>query len=300
MKKNKIRTFSLLLVFSLMLCSLATAYADENTSFVEDVTNILIVGQDNDNLGGIEKNGNADGEIILSVNNKTGKIFLTSIARDTVLSTDTVGGGTKATLIYHYDGIEALENAIELSLGIHIDHHLIFNYLSVIDIIDSLGGVDLELYDTEISTTNGKIQQMNQYLLELPANDGLIEQKAGMMHLTGKQAAGFMRIRISDQSGNDFGRTERNRNVLLALKDAFFNKTPEELKSTLLIALPNVKTDFTIKELLALTESTTGFADYIFVSQCIPIEGSYYGSEGYTHIDFDVNSAFLQSTVYGE
>ena len=96
--------------------------------------------------------------------------------------------------------------------------HLIFNYLSVIDIIDSLGGVDLELYDAEISTTNAKIQEMNQALLGLPANDGIIEQKAGMMHLTGKQAAGFMRIRISDQSNNDFGCTERNRNVLLALK----------------------------------------------------------------------------------
>ena len=300
MKRILIKTFCLFLMLSFLLCSMAAAYADEDTAIGGDVTNILIVGQDNDNLGGIEKNGNADGEIILSVNNKTGKIFLTSIARDTVLSTDTVGGGTKATLIYHYDGIEALENAIELSLGIHIDHHLIFNYLSVIDIVDSLGGVDLELYDAEISMTNGKIQQMNQALLDLPANDGLIEQKAGMIHLTGKQTAGFMRVRISDQSDNDFGRTERNRNVLLALKDAFFNKTPEELKSTLVIALPNVKTDYTIKELLALTESTAGFADYTFVSQCIPIEGSYYGSEGYTHMDFDVNSAFLQSTIYGE
>ena len=106
------RAFSLYLVFSLMICSLAIAYADEDA----DVTNILIVGQDNDNIGGIEKNGNADAEIILSLNNKTGKVFLTSIARDTVLSTDTVGGGTKATLIYHYDGIEALENAIELRI----------------------------------------------------------------------------------------------------------------------------------------------------------------------------------------
>lgn len=301
MKKIIVRISILLLTASLLLCCLSAACAEgDNSYFTQDVTNILIVGQDNDNIGGLDKAGNADGQIILSINKKTGQIILSSIARDTFLMSTNDKTGTKATLIYHDFGIETLIDAIEVSLDIPIDNYVIFNYLSVMDLVDALGGVDADMYAAEIYTANGKIRQTNRDLLLLPEDDGLIyPEEDGLFHLTGKQATGYMRVRLSDHTRDDFGRTERERGVIIGLKDAMFSAAPEKLSELLVELLPNIRTDFSLEEMLEIISTLNSVSDYQIVSQRVPIDGSYSGSEGFTHMEFDVNRAFLKQTIYG-
>lgn len=264
----------------------------------DNVMNILVLGEDKDSTESMNEkgNGNADGQIIVSINNDTKKIVLSSLARDSFLHVDGEQG-TKATLIYHYLGKEALCEAIESNLGIHIDNTVIFNYYSIIDVVDALGGVDLELNETEIYFTNEKIKQMNTYLLDMSSDDGLLENSPGMMHLNGKQAACYMRIRISDDTNNDFGRTNRARKVILALKDEAMKAKKKDLIAVAKKVIPNVDFDFSLKELLELVGDVLNFKDYEMVSQCIPVEGTYTTSEGYVYMNYEENKKVLNESI---
>ena len=295
-----------MLAFMLVLCVLpvnGSCYAglfNSNKPADDQVMNILVIGEDKYSADSmeVEENGNADGEIILSINKNTKKIILTSLARDSVLEMDGQQT-TKATLIYHYYGKEALCSAIEESLGIHIDNTVIFNYLSVIDIVDAFGGVEMELSANEVYFTNSKITQMNTLLLDEYADADLLEKPSGMFHLNGKQAAAYMRIRISDETNNDFGRTDRARKVVLALKDKAMETGKIKLIGIAKKVIANVEYDFSLKELFALVGEALDYKDYEMISQCVPAEGTYHTGEGYVYMDLEANRKMLQDTIYG-
>ena len=111
---------------------------------LKDITNVLLLGVDNDNVGGLDKLGNADGIMLISINNHTKQVTLTSFMRDTKIRQPNEYE-KKMTQIYHAGGAELLIEAIEQNFGIHIDNYLLVNYLDVIDIVDALGGFDIEL-----------------------------------------------------------------------------------------------------------------------------------------------------------
>lgn len=298
------KTGKLIIAFGLVLCILSSSvlcYADlfhKSRADKDGVTNILVLGEDKDNTESmnVDANGNADGEIIVSINEQSKKIVLTSLARDSFLYVDGELG-TKATLIYHYSGKEALCDAIESNLGIHIDNTVIFNYYSIMDIVDHFGGIDMEVSEEELYFINEKIEQMNILLLDLPADDGVL-MEPGMVHMNGKQAACYMRIRISGVTMDDFGRTERTRNVIFALKDKVMVAKKTELISLAKIVMPNMEFDFSVKEFLSLAGDVLNFKEYELISQCIPQEGTYTTSDGYVYMNYEKNREFLQQTIY--
>ena len=267
---------------------------------IADVTNILLIGVDNDNLSGLDDRGNADGLMILSINKKTKQVVLSSLMRDILASVPGEGYKTKLTLAYHYAGTQALIDTIETNFGVPIDNYIMVNYLSVIDIVDAVGGLELELTQDELYWMQPKIQNLNT-LLGQDENANLIDpSQEGTLLLNGIQTAAFMRIRYAGDG--DFDRTERARTVLMALADKARDLKMTEMLSLADRMLPQITTDLSQTRILSLLMSLPKYLGYDMVSNRIPAGDSWYydnNSNGsFVVIDYSVNREFLYRSIY--
>ena len=267
---------------------------------IADVTNILLIGVDNDNLEGLDAQGNADGLMILSINKNTKQVVLSSLMRDILASVPGEGYKTKLTLAYHYAGTQALIDTIESNFGVPIDNYIMVNYLSVIDIVDAVGGLELELTRDELYWMQPKIQNLNT-LLGQDENANLIDpSEEGTLTLNGIQTAAFMRIRYA--GNGDFDRTERARTVLMALADKARDLKLTELISLADRMLPQITTDLSQTRMLSLLMSLPKYLGYDMVSNRIPAGDSWHfenNSNGsFVVIDYPVNREFLYRSIY--
>jgi len=264
----------------------------------KNVTNILLIGVDNDYTPGMDRLGNADGLIIVSINEDTKQVVLTSIMRDVYVCIPDEYN-TKITLTYHFGGTETLIKAIETNFGIPIDNYVLVNYIDVVQIVDAVGGLELELSEEEIYYMEEKIRNVN-YLMGYPEDDNMLStEQAGLLKLNGVQTAAYMRIRMA--GNNDFERTERARRVLLGLKDEALSMSLPQLKKLADTVLPCITTDLTQNELLSLMMKAISYMQYEMVSSRIPIDDSFYFTNicGSTIvIDFETNKEYLYKSVY--
>ena len=275
--------------------------AGENWDYdVSDVTNILLIGVDNDNLEGLEDRGNADGLMILSVNKSTKQVVLSSLMRDVKVSVPGVGYKTKLTLVYHYEGLGTLIDTIEQNFGIPIDNYVMVNYLSVVDVVDAMGGIELEVNSDELYWMKPKIINLNE-LLGQDADANLIDpSQAGTLTLNGIQAAAFLRIRYAGDG--DFDRTGRARTVLMALADKAKELNVVEIFSLADRVLPQITTDLSQSGALSLLLNMPKYLGYDMVSNRIPIDDSWYfensNNGSFVIIDLPVNREFLYRSIY--
>lgn len=263
-----------------------------------DVTNILLIGVDNDYAPGMDDRGNADGLIIVSINKTTKQVVLSSLMRDIYVSVPDKYN-TKITLAYHYEGTQTLIDTIEANFGIPIDNYVLVNYLNVIDIVDAVGGLTMDVDSDELYWMESKISNLNQ-LLGLPGDANLIDpSQAGTLLLNGVQTAAYMRIRYAGDG--DFDRTERAREVLLGLKDKAADMSVTELLSFANMVLPMITTDISQVRALSLIMSAPTYLGYEMVSNRIPIDDSWYFADingSVVVVDFSVNREFLYRSIY--
>ena len=264
-----------------------------------DVTNILLIGVDNDYLPGMNDLGNADGLVLVSINKTSQKVVMTSFMRDIYVAMPGAFN-TKITMSYHYGGVPVLLDTVEANFGINVDNYILVNYLNVIDIVDAVGGVTLDVSASELYFMQEKIHNLN-YLAGNDWDANIIPtQNEGTLLLNGVQTAAYMRIR---QAGNgDFDRTNRARDVLLAIKDKVVDMTLLELNKLADVVLPCITTDLTQGEILSLLMNAPSYLKYAVDSNRIPIDGAYdlkniYGSV--VVIDYEVNRRFLYESIYG-
>lgn len=275
--------------------------AGENWDYdVSDVTNILLIGVDNDNLEGLEDRGNADGLMILSVNKGTKQVVLSSLMRDVKVSVPGAGYKTKLTLVYHYEGLGTLIDTIEQNFGIPIDNYVMVNYLSVVDVVDAMGGIELEVNSDELYWMKPKIINLNE-LLGQDADANLIDpSQAGTLTLNGIQTAAFLRIRYAGDG--DFDRTGRARTVLMALADKAKELNVVEIFSLADRVLPQITTDLSQSGALSLLLNMPKYLGYDMVSNRIPIDDSWYfensNNGSFVIIDLPVNREFLYRSIY--
>ena len=266
---------------------------------LDDITNILLIGVDNDNLGGMDSLGNADGIMLVSVNKNTQQLTLTSIMRDTKIRQPNEYE-KKITSIYHAGGAKLLIEAIELNFGVHINNYILVNYLNVIDIADALGGFDIELSADEIKAMSPKIKSLER-LKGIPAGTNAISvDQAGMLHLNGLQTSAYMRIR-PESTNYDSGRTERARKVVAMMLEKVRKLSVGKKKQFAEKFIPNVETDMSDADLLAFSNSASVFMDYKLYSAKIPLDGAYKNSnDGNAFIipDFEVNNKYLYESIY--
>lgn len=272
---------------------------ESGTVFSSAPKNILLIGVDNDYAAGMDQLGNADGIMLLTINDKSDSVVLTSFMRDIKVSVPG-HGKMKLTSSYHTGGTPLLIATMEENFGIDIDAYVLVNYLNVIDIVDAAGGVTLEVNRDELYYMQTKIENLNK-LLGIPAGSNIIPvDRAGMLKLNGVQTAAFMRVRMA--GNNDLERTERARRVIMGLKDNVLSMSLGEMNDFAERVLPCITTDMGHTELLSLVLKAPACLRYEILSERIPVDGSFsYSDDGnaYVLIDFAANIQHLQ-VISGE
>ncbi|MCH5281282.1 MAG: LCP family protein [Lachnospiraceae bacterium] len=260
----------------------------------ERVFNILLIGYDErEGVGGKR----SDSMILLSINRDSKELIATSIMRD--IYVEIPGhGSNRINAAYAYGGEELLVKTIEQNFRIKINRYVSVDFFVFIDIVDKLGGVEIEVKDEEVETMNGYINDLNFLLVNFKDTDCLSE--GGMYLLNGKQALAYSRIRYVGDA--DFERTKRQRRVL----EQIFYKIKEcnltEMNELLEVLLPEVTTDLTEGEVISLMLNMNTYKKYALVEHRIPYDGTYSFRriEGMAvlGIDLEENIRMMKRDIY--
>ena len=116
----------------------------------KDIVNIMLVGQD---ARPGEPAQRSDSMILATFNRKTGQIYLTSFLRDQYVQIPGFGN-TKLCHAYSYGGMTLMNQTIQNHYGIEVDGNVTFNFEGFKEIIDMLGGVEINLTWDEASALN--------------------------------------------------------------------------------------------------------------------------------------------------
>lgn len=256
---------------------------------VKGVANVLLVGQDT-RSGERER---SDSMIIISVNKNTDQITMVSLMRD--LYVDIPGYGMcKLNAAYQFGGFELLDQTIAENLGVFIDYNVEVDFSGFKDIVNTLGGIDVELNAEEAEYLNGGGVRWT--------NGRVHDVQEGWNHLDGEAALDYARMR---HVGNaDFDRTNRQRVVLNTifdeLKDANWFKLLEVYDSV----AANITTDMNNTQILNIAFSAYSMKKQELNSYRIPADNMYTDSyiDGWGEVlevnDWDATRELLWDYLY--
>lgn len=246
------------------------------------VINILLMGMDNKDED-LNKNGRSDVMVLISINTETKQIVMTSLLRDAYAYV--TNGGAEAFEKMHQSilrgGPALLIQTIERHYKIQIDNYIAVNMNSFPDIIDTLGGIEIDV---------------------TPAEAEFLGIYSGRQTLDGATALRYARIRKID---SDVARTGRHQTVLLAMLNKAKGRGLTEMIELIDALLPSVRTGMTKGYIVSLgTQAlTSGWLDYEIVTQTFPlaehrnpqtIDELFYWIVDYPHAARD-----LQMSIYG-
>ena len=245
------------------------------------IYNILLIGQDARPGEGRQR---SDSMILCTINTEKKTLMMTSFLRDTYVDIpdfrDRTFEDNRLNACYAFGGVELLNNAMELNFGIEIDQNIEVDFTGFERIVNTLGGVYIYLTQAEANIVGG----------------GAI---AGMNLLNGAQALTYSRIRSLD---SDFGRTNRQRTVLLSMYDSIRRLSPEQISSLVNVLLTMVTTDMTNTDIVKyVVEFVPLLPDLQITTQHIPAVGTYTGAmvRGMSVLipDLEANREILRETL---
>jgi len=260
------------------------------------VHNILLLGEEN--IESKEGRGRSDLIIIATINEEDKSIKLTSVMRD-ILVAIPGHSDNRLNAAYAMGGVSLVYQTLGNNLGIDIDNYAKVNFESFEQIIDAIGGVDIELTKEEASYLN-----RTNYI----SKEEYRTVKEGKNHLNGNQALGYCRIRKVGTAGNeysDFGRTSRHRVLLESIINSIKGMSLKQLKKFCDKCLPYVTTDIDEETLEKYINAVFDIGlDKKIKNYRIPIDGTYSDANLrgmlVTKVDLRKNALELQEFIYGE
>lgn len=240
----------------------------------------LLVGRD---WHGEGENGRSDTMILCSVDTGANTVTMISFLRDIYL--DIPGhGSNRLNSAYSWGGAELLKQTLKENFDVDVDVTLEIDFEGFKGLIDTLGGVDVELTEQEANYLN------NHYGWELTG---------GMTHMDGEIALGYSRIRYLD---SDFVRTERQRNVLTALMEKYRNASFNTVMSVTDAFLDESTSDHSDEELLSYSlELYTTLSEAELTTHRIPADGTYtyetIRGMSVIGVDFEENRELLKDLL---
>lgn len=253
----------------------------------QKIVNVLLVGADKNKDG---TNGRSDTMMLMSIDTQQKKIRLVSFLRDTFVNIPTVGW-ERLNAAFAYGGGALTMQTIENYFRVNIDRYVQVDFDSFQEIIDKMGGIDVEISDYEAEFINSK---------------GAFEAYEGVNHLDGADALFFARMRKLD---SDFGRTGRQRQVVLAMIDTFKQQNIVDMTALVYEYLPLVTHNLSEGELLQLAGIGAGISGYETETMQVPADGTYWdeyatinGVDGnmVLGVDFEANASLLREFLYGD
>ena len=262
---------------------------------VSGVKNILLIGTD---ARSSDEDGRSDSMIVLSINTKKNRIVMTSILRDSYVEIPG-HGSNRINSAYSYGQEDLLIQTIEQNFKIPIDSYVKVDFFSFIDIVDAVGGVEIDVSEEEKEWVNAYLNETNE-LLGKEFGDGYLTS-AGVQTLSGKQALSYARIRYI---GTDFQRTERQREIITAVVDKVKSAGPSAITKIMDSVMPNVKTNMKHSELTLLVMKALTYVGFDMEQIHIPVDGTWKNATisgmSVLQLDMEANIAAFKEAVYGE
>lgn len=226
---------------------------DDNTiALMKGYEDVALFGVDN-YFNGHADSGNSDVIMIASINNDTKEVKLVSVYRDTFLDTDiqTVNSPNfhKANRAFAIGGATQSIRMLNASLDLDIEHFITVDFKVVTDVVNMLGGVEVEVDSAELKYINHHIDTTARATGDTP----VYVQTTGLQTLNGTQATAYARIRST--AGSDFARAERQREVI--------NEIVKKAKKTDLVTInkiinqvfPEISTNYTNADIIRLASA---------------------------------------------
>ena len=197
---------------------------------------LLGVDKDEDRWGSDTSNFRADTIILARVDPKNKKITLISIPRDTMVDMG-ADGKQKINAAYSLGGAANMVKVVSKFANVNISHYAEVDFESFTKIVDSIGGVDVNLPQP--------VKDVQYAGIDLPA---------GEQTLNGEQALGLSRSRhaYDDYGGGDFYRAANQRMILMAIAKKVLKLDPAAMASAVSQIADSVTTDMSVTDIVGL------------------------------------------------
>ena len=236
---------------------------DSESSKLTGYTTYALFGIDHRDKNPALGTENSDTMIIASVNNDTKDVKLVSVYRDTLLN---LGDDTysKANAAYAYGGPEQAITMLNTNLDLNITEYATVNFNALAEIVDCLGGLDMDMSYAEIVHMNNYCQETSEETgksytpIELPERPEDIEKIDYRYHLNGVQVTSYCRIRYT--ASLDMGRTERQRKVIQMIVQKAKTAGLSTIFDIMDKVFPMVTTSLSKTEILQLLPTMIGYS----------------------------------------
>lgn len=205
---------------------------------------VLLLGSDNDSKFTAD-HVLTQSMLLIRVDPAAKKVTMLSIPRDLWVPFST-GGIGKIDGAYSYGGAGAAIATVENNFGVHIDNYIWIGLAGLIHVIDAIGGIDVvtsnpvldDFYPNDISTSD-------------PFGYLRLAVLAGPQHLDGTNALQYVRSRHNDIQ-SDFGRSQRQQQVLLAIRAKATQISAEDIPVLSALLTGQIKTDMGLSRIVSL------------------------------------------------
>lgn len=216
---------------------------EQLASLGEGYLNVALFGVDS-REGDLEKNTRTDCIIVASLNKETKEIKMASVYRDTLLD---LSEGTlqKCNAAYSFGGPKQAINMLNMNLDLDIQNYVTVDFGVVAEVVDLLGGLDIEIKEEEVEPLNKFVYETGQ----VAGKEAHFVGGSGVQHLDGVQATTYARIRST--AGGDFTRTERQRLVIEKIVEKLMKSDLSTINKIIDKVFPTISTNFTMTEILS-------------------------------------------------
>lgn len=244
------------------------------------VINILLLGSDSKDMSN-QYAGNSDAIMIISVNPKYKSIKLISIPRDTAATIEGVENRYKINYAFALGKEQLALKTINQNFDLNLKEYVTINISSMYDIINELGGVELDI-------TKDEMYWINEYVdmfYEFSGKPTKKVTKYGKVILTGEQAATHVKERkagssAKSESHGDYGRTVRQREVLTAMLNKIMSQDISEISRIIDLILEQVTTNVNVtKYMTILPEFIANKDTYLNNITSVMLPGLDYSDE---------------------
>ena len=256
----------------------------------KNIVNILLLGTDM-KIPGTNDPGRCDCTMICSLNKATGEVKLIGFER--AIGVPIPGYEDELlTYAYQYGAGPFMVETIEKCFNVDLAGYVHVGFESFPQVINAIGGIDVELNQSEIYNLSVTYQY----------SPDLHEMSPGMNHLEGEVAYGYCRLRDSD---DDWARQGRTREAVQAMVNKLKTLSITDLNKLMNEVLPLIETDLTNAQLTSLMMSAPKFVNATVTQLMEPDREktwSYQTGRGAFMIgcDFKECAAEIQEFIYGK
>lgn len=242
-----------------------------------------------------KENGNSDVIMIISIDQQNKKVKMSSVLRDTYVD---IEGHPKDKInaAYALGGPQLAIKTINQNFDLDISDYINVDFFGAAEMVDALGGVNIDVQAEEIP-------YLNNYLQEIAIIDKQPQTpvtKPGYLLLNGKQTVAYTRIRAVGRG--DYVRTERQRNVMLALFKKLKGSGPQVFPAFMSQILPHMETSMSTMTLFKVGSSLLASKNKSVEQARFPLDSS---SEGirvnniwYLSADLKTTSIAMHNFIY--